>query len=111
MPPFSMDEWDCAEVYSVRRGRSDRPAMPSSRICRFSASRAAATAIRDEIDTVSMITPLNVSGKPTICRSQSNTTSSNSVADGEVRHNIPLTLRPAVSSSPKIPGSDPVVPK
>ena len=57
------------------------------------------------------IIPLKESGSPIICRSQSRTCSSSSVAAGDVRHSIPLTLSAAVTISPKIPGSEPVVGK
>ena len=67
-------------------------------------SRAAASAWNVDIDAVSQIIPLKESGSPIICRSQSRTCSSSSVAAGAVRHSIPLTLSAAVSISPKDPG-------
>src|SRR5207302_4256272 len=50
--------------------------------------------------------PLIPLSNPIICRSQSSTTSSSSVAAGEVRHNIDFTSNAALSNSPKLPGAD-----
>ena len=47
-----------------------------------------------EVLAVSSMTPVNVSGRPTIWRSQSITTSSTSVAAGLVSQLMPCTPRP-----------------
>ena len=64
-----------------------------------------------EVDAPSVSIPRQPSDIPRSCRSQSMTSSSSSVADGDVRHNIPFTFRAAVSASPRIPGPDPVIAK
>jgi hypothetical protein len=106
---FSIEEWACSEVY--RRSR----AWPTRPLCRASspgtASRAAARATSDDAEAVSWITPNRPSGRPRSCRSQSRTTVSSSVAAGDVRQSIPLTLRVAEIISPRMPGADEVIEK
>ena len=50
------------------------------------------------------MTPNRPAGRPSICRSQSSTTSSSSVAAGELRQSMPFTLKAAESISPRMPG-------
>ena len=75
------------------------------------ASRAAASAIRLEVDAVSVMMPSKPCGRPSPWRSQSTTTCSSSVATGDVRQSIALEPRPAVRNSPSIPAPDAVVAK
>ena len=70
-------------------------------------SRAAASATRVEAEALSLMCPSKLSGSPIICSSHRQTTHSSSVAAGEVRQSMALTLIPAVSISPKIPAADP----
>lgn len=63
------------------------------------------------MDAVSVRKPNQPPASPSICRSQSVTTSSNSVAAGEVRQSIAFTSRVAVRSSPSIPATDDEVAK
>ncbi len=63
------------------------------------------------LEAVSLITPLNPAGSPIACRSQSVASSSISVAAGDVRQSMPLTLRVAIRSSARIPGADELIPK
>jgi hypothetical protein len=70
--------------------------------------RAAARAISDDVDAVSVRSPSKVSGSPSACRSQSTTTCSSSVPDGDVRHSMGFCARAATSISPRIPGPDAV---
>src|SRR6266487_4475270 len=73
------------------------------------ASLAAARAYRTPEEAVSLITPNNGWGKPSIWRSQSSVTCSNSVAAGEVRQSIALTFNALQSISPRMPGPEPVM--
>ena len=57
-------------------------------------SRAHSSAVNVEVLAVSSMTPVNVSGSPTIWRSQSITTSSTSVAAGLVSQLMPCTPSP-----------------
>ena len=59
-------------------------------------SRAQSSATSVAVEAVSWMTPLKVAGSPSICRSQSITTSSSSVAAGLVCQLIPWTPRPEV---------------
>ena len=93
-----------------RHVRADRPGP-----CRATSSpaawRAAASAMSDEVDAVSVSRPSNASGSPSAWRSQPTTTSSSSVPIGDVRHSIGFWPSAAVSISPRIPGPDAVVAK
>ncbi len=112
MAAFSIEEWDCSEVYSRRRGTPCRPASPFSRASSPSTrSRAAAIATRLATEAVSITTPVKVSGSPSISRSHPRTTSSSSLAAGQVFQSIALTLRAPLRSSPSTPGPDPVIEK
>ncbi len=62
-------------------------------------SRAQRSAVSVQVEAVSWITPVKVVGSPTICRSQSITTSSSSVAAGEVCQLIPWAPSPAQTRS------------
>jgi len=64
--------------------------------------RAASVAV----EAVSWMAPRNAGGRPSIWRSQSMTTSSSSVAAGEVCQFMALTPRPAESSSPRMAGPE-----
>ena len=55
--------------------------------------------------------PCHPRGRPSSCASQSSVTCSSSVAAGEVDHAIAFTLNAAISSSARMPGSEPVMPK
>ena len=63
-------------------------------------SRAQRSAVKVEVEAVSWMTPVKVAGNPTIWRSQSITTSSTSVAAGDVCQLIPCAPRPAQTRSP-----------
>jgi len=56
------------------------------------------------VEAVSWIEPTNSPGSPTICRSQSITTCSSSVAAGDVTHDMHCAPIVAVSISPRIEG-------
>ena len=99
------------EVYSASGGRSSRPAMPCSRMSRPAASRAAARAYKEEAEAVSAISPNQLVGRPSISATHCRVRCSNSVAAGEVRHSMALTLSAAAISSPTIPGPEPLIPK
>ena len=60
---------------------------------------------------MSVIWPNHESGRPISSPTQASVRSSSSVAAGEVRHSIALTLSAAQISSPTIPGPLPVIPK
>jgi hypothetical protein len=60
---------------------------------------------------VSYTIPCWFSGRTSICRSQLRTTVSSSVAAGDVRHVMALTLSAAQIISPRIPGAVVVLPK
>ena len=62
------------------------------------------------VEAVSLMRP-NQSGRPKRAASHRTATSSSSVAAGAVRHSMALTLKAAATSSPAIPGTDPVMPK
>ena len=64
-----------------------------------------------EVEAVSSICPCHPDGRPSSCASQSSVSSSSSVAAGEVAHPIALTFSVAISSSARIPGSEPVFAK
>ena len=51
------------------------------------------------------------SGIPSIWRNQLSVTSSSSVDDGDVFHNMELTLKAAAYISPRMPGADAQVEK
>jgi hypothetical protein len=70
------------------------------------ASRAAASAIMDDIEALSVSKPSKPAGSPRAWRNQSTTTCSSSVPTGLVRHSITLEFRAAASISPMIPGPD-----
>jgi hypothetical protein len=70
------------------------------------ASRAAARAIRVEVEAVSVRRPSKPSGNPSPWRSQSTTMPSSSVPIGDVRHNIGFWLRAATSISARIPDDE-----
>ena len=65
-------------------------------------SRAQRSAVSVEVEAVSWITPVKVEGSPTIWRSQSITTSSTSVAAGEVCQLMPWAPRPAQTRSARM---------
>ena len=58
------------------------------------------------MEAVSVIIPNHPSPMPSICRSQSRTSASSSVALGLVFQSMPLTSSAAVSSSPMMPGAE-----
>ncbi len=60
---------------------------------------------------MSLMTPSNSTGRPSSWRSQSVVTSSSSVAAGELRQTIALTLSAAANISPRMPGPEPVIEK
>ena len=64
-----------------------------------------------EMDAVSVIMPNQPSPMPKSWRSQSVTTSSSSVATGDVRQSMPLRFSAAVTISPRMPGTDAVLAK
>ncbi len=99
---FSTDEWVCSEAYIRRRAWPTSPRRRAS--SPGTASRAAARATRTDDEAVSWMTPKRPAGRPSICRSQSRTTSSSSVAAGELRQSMPFTLKAAESISPRMPG-------
>ena len=111
MQAFSTDECASAEVYTRSGGRSARPAIPRLRMSRPAASRAAASAHNVELDAVSVICPNHGRAGRSARATQASVRSSSSVAAGEVRHSIALTLSAAQISSPTIPGPLPVIPK
>ena len=86
------------------------PAIPRRLISGSRRCRAAARAVKVLVEAVSWMRP-NHSGRPRSRASQRVATSSSSVAAGQVRQSIPLTLSAAAASSPAMPGSDPVIPK
>ena len=95
----------------TREGRSSpRPASPSADLP-AAASRAAASACISATDAVSYTIPMNDSGSATISRIQATTTPSSSVAAGDVRHVIALTLSAAAIISPSSAGPLLVLPK
>ena len=104
--PFSIDEWACDVAYAIRsRGAPSRlPRPPVTR------SRAARMAHNVASDAVPWMTPppapldRNRSGSPSSPTIQSTTRVSSSVQAGLVAQSIPLTPRPAESSSPRIAG-------
>ena len=51
------------------------------------------------------MTPKRPAGRPSICRSQSSTTTSSSVAAGAVFQSMPLALKAAASISPRMAGA------
>ena len=55
--------------------------------------------------------PRSSAGRSIIWPSHSQTRSSSSVAAGEVRQSMALTLRAAASVSPRMPGPEPVIAK
>jgi len=67
---------------------------------------AAARASIVEIDAVSVVIPNQLGSRPSICRSQSTTTSSSSVAAGDVFQSITFTSTAALSISATMPGTD-----
>jgi len=81
------------------------------RTSRPSDSRAAASACKPETLAVSYTTPKKFAGRPSASRSHLSATSSTSVAAGDVRHSIPLTLSAAASNSASTAGSEPVIEK
>ncbi len=85
--------------------------MPRVRMSSPAASRAAARAYRVEDDAPSVIWPNQPVGRPVSSASQRTVTCSSSVAAGEVRHSIALTLSAAAMVSPRMPGGDPLMPK
>ena len=91
------------EVYIARGGTSSRPAMPCSRMSKPAASRAAASAYKEEAEAVSVISPNQSVGRLSISATHCSARCSNSVAAGEVRHNMALTLSAAEISSPTMP--------
>ena len=111
MHAFSIELWASVEAYTRSDGTSGRPASPRAVTSRPAASRAAATAISDDVEAVSVRSPSYSSGRPRPWRSQSTTTSSSSVPIGEVRHSIGFCPITAVSISPRMPGPDAVVGK
>ena len=58
-----------------------------------------------------MIWPNQPAGRPISSATQASVRSSSSVAAGDVRHSIALTLSAAAISSPTMPGPLPVIPK
>ena len=70
--------------------------------------RAAASAAIIDVEAVSSMWPCQPRGNPSSCASQSSTVSSSSVAAGDESHVIPFTFSAAISSSARIPGSEPV---
>ena len=109
---LSIEEWACSLAYTVSGGRSTRPAIPRVRTSpSWTRWRAAAIASRLLIEAVSLMWPRNCGGSPIIWRSQSVTVSSSSVGAGPVFHSIALTLSPAASASPRMPGPEPVIAK
>ena len=87
------------------------PASPSSRAATPAASRAAVSATSVEVEAVSVIIPNHEAGSPSAAASQRSTTCSSSVSAGQVFHSIPFALSAAATSSPRIPGAEPVIPK
>ena len=85
--------------------------MPSTAASPVAAWRAAASAVRELVDAVSVSSPSNASGRPSASRNQRTTMPSSSVATGEVRHSIALATSVAVTISPRIPGPEAVLGK
>jgi hypothetical protein len=67
-------------------------------------SRAERSATNVAVDAESWMTPVNPSGKPSICRSQSIVTCSSSVAAGDVAHDMHCAPSVAVSISARMDG-------
>jgi hypothetical protein len=67
-------------------------------------SRAVSSATSVAVEAVSWMTPTQPAGRSSICRNQSITTCSSSVAAGEVTQDIPWAPSVAVSISPRIEG-------
>ncbi len=111
MQAFSTLLWASMEAYTVGNPPAASAARPSVAARRPAASRAAASAIRVEVDAVSVRRPSKVAGSPSASRSQPTTTCSSSVPIGEVRQSIGFWPRIAVHISPRTPGADAVVAK
>ena len=94
---FSTEECACSEQTTTRASGL--------------APRAAASAAIVPVDAVSSRWPCRPAGSPSSCASQSSVSSSSSCSAGEVRQRIPTWFRPAISSSARMPGSEPVFAK
>ena len=64
-----------------------------------------------DAEAVSVISPNHPVGRPVISATQRSTRCSSSVAAGDVRHSIALTLSAAATVSPRMPGGEPLIPK
>ena len=100
-----------SDAYTRNGFSSARPTSPRVRISLPAASRAAASACISATDAVSYTMPMNASGSPIISRIHASTTPSSSVAAGDVRHVIALTLSAAAIISPRSAGPLLVLPK
>ena len=102
--PFCTEELASDEVYT-QRSLSDAPAL-------MALSRAASSAQRVADDALSWMTPppsdfeVNRPGRSSNCAIQSSMTVSISVQAGLMAHTIPLTPRPAATSSPRMAGGE-----
>ena len=105
MQAFSIDEWASEDAYTLGWPSSDRPMSPSA-ARNPAASRAAARAMSEDVDAVSVMNPSNSGGKPKPWRSQPTTTDSSSVPIGDVRHSIVFWLSDAISISPSTPAAE-----
>src|SRR5262249_59910086 len=101
--PFSMDECDCSEVYSVRLG-----VLPLTRASGATISRAHTIACMLLTDAVSYTIPNQPCCNPIHCLSQSSVTCSSSAMAGDVFQCSPFVLSAAASISPRTAGVDPV---
>jgi hypothetical protein len=87
---LSIEECACSEQSTVPFGRRWRAAVSAASV---------------EVEAVSSMWPCRPSGRPRSCRTQSRTSSSSSVAAGDVRQSMPFTFRAAMRNSARIPGS------
>ena len=94
---FSTDECACSEQITARRSGT--------------ASRAATSAAKVEVEAVSSMCPCQPGGSPSSCASQSSTTTSSSVRAGLVRHRKPTWFRAAAIISARMAGSEAVLAK
>jgi len=102
MAAFSIEECVCSEQYKRSRGRSARPDIlahaPACELLHVRRERnKCGNRCCIDNDTEKF------RRRPSICRNQSSTTSSSSVAEGDVRQSIPLTLSAVASISAKFP--------
>ena len=92
---FSTELWLCAETYTTR-GAPPPCSPPPARAKPDDRSRAQMSATSVQVEAVSWMTPLQVSERPTIWRTQSVTTSSSSVSAGLLCQESPSTPRPVL---------------